>query len=391
MSPLISVLATKLEAVLAKIHTAISAKLDAEDQAADSLLLEGKSAAEVRADVISNELMTINGRPGEFAIFNEEGVPMALRPTQLLNKIRMVNDDATIDSLKSSSISFSTIFNEWSRISHGSGLASPATPSELTAWMYDDVNDRVVCTANTVSMVGFISKDRFEEYIFETIVKSTNADDDVVGIVLAYKKVGDIEHTLTLLIDAGGLAANSTGITNGNLPKATVAYNFPRTIGIANGTQILYQQAMGIPAQSWGAGADLSAGLKIIAKRKVDKTFEIQVTRVDDSPLPTPIYWTGPIPDLFANACSIGYVAMSQQDSTWQNIRVPLSKEDVIDTRDTTVWKFVNDVWVNNGQFATDPNALQRGLFYKDTVGYGSYFLDLEGDLYKMGGPGTLS
>lgn len=383
----ISALSLKLDTLLKRIHSTFTGKLDVDAQAADSALLEGKTAAEVRADVISTDLATVNGLSGEFPMFHQNGVPMALKPTSLLRRIRLASDTAAIDNLKNTSVSFATIFNEWTRISHAGGLASPAVPAELTAWNYDSVNDRITCNANTTSMVGFVSKDRFEEYVFETIVKSTDADNDVIGIVLAYKKIGDIEHTLTVLLDTGGLDPNSIVLGTVGVPKVTVAYNYPRANG---GTEFIYQQPMGFAKQDWN-GADFAAGLKILAKRKSDKTFEVTVTKADGSPLPTPIYWSAPIPDMFLTPCPIGYAAHSQASSTWENLQLPVSKEDIVDTRDTTVWKYVNNVWVNAGQYAVSEAALQRGLFYKDSVGFHSFYLDLDGEMLKMGSPGTLN
>lgn len=380
----ISVLSSRLDTLLKKIHAKLTIKLDVSAQAADSALLEGKTAAEVRADVISNDLAPINGRPGEFPIFNEEGVAMSLRPISLMRSIRMADDDTAIANLKAAEVSFADVFNKWYRISHDSTLVSPANSSELTGWAYDEVTDVISSTINSNSYIGLISNDRFETYTFETIMKSTAADDDAIGMVLAYKKIGSVEHTFSVIVDGGGVVPGQPGVPNNSVPKVTVMYNYPRSSG-----QVIVQSELGISQQTWKDGADLSAGVKVTAKRKIDNTFEVTVTKADGSPWPVPFYWTGSIPAIFQNACAIGYSALSQAGATWENIQVPTSKDDIIDTRDLTVWRWSNDQWVNAGK-VTEDGVIQRGIFYKDTVGYGAYFLDLDGDFVTLGKPGIM-
>ncbi|MCY1335052.1 hypothetical protein D9M68_18520 [compost metagenome] len=382
----ISALSAKLDTLLKRLHSTFTGKLDVDAQAADSALLAGKTAAEVRADVISNELATINGRSGEVAVFNQEGVAMSIKAMPMLKTIRMANDDTAIDGLKAATVSFADVFNSWGRFSHDATLVSPANAGELAGWAYDEPSDTISSTINSATYIGLISKDRFETYNFETILRSNAADDDLIGVVLAYKKIGEVEHTISLLIDGGGVIPGVAGVPNNDVPKATVMIDYPRGSGT-----VLYQQPLGLIKQVWNTGAELSLGVRLLAKRKIDGTFEIECTKADGSAWPNPIYWTGEIPDIFKSACPIGYSALSQAGATWENIQVPTAKSDIVDKRDTTVWKWNGSAWVNGGQFATDPTALQRGLFYKDTVGFSSYFLDLEGDLYLMGSPGTLS
>lgn len=386
MSPLITALATKLELVLARIHTAIAAKLDAADQAADSLLLEGKSAAEVRADVISNELAAINGRTGELPFFTQDGVPMALTPGPLLIQMKMAADDAAINTLKSATVSFSDVFSKWKRISHGNNLVFPHTPAELNSWSYDNGTDRISSTTNSASLIGIVSNDRFDSYEFEAILRSTAADDDGIGICAAFKQVGDREHTLSVMLDGGGL--NEDTVVNGNVAKLMVVVNYNQ--GVANGRVTLANLPLGIPSQSW-TGADLAAGVRVLVKRTVTNMLEVTCTRADGSAWPNPIFWTGPIPQLFQSKCPIGYLAFSQAGSTFENIKIPTAKLDIIDTRNLAVWRWNGTTWINAGS-ASDPNVLPQGRFYKNTEGANksAYYLDFEGNFITLGSPGVL-
>ncbi|MNF02430.1 hypothetical protein D3C80_2015710 [compost metagenome] len=85
--------------------------------------------------------------------------------------------------------------------------------------------------------------------------------------------------------------------------------------------------------------------------------------------------------------CPIGYVAISQPGATWQNVKLPTSKRDIIDTRDLTVWRYINNNWVNAGK-ANNPDVLSPGRLYKNTEGnMAAYYLDFEGNFVTLGVP----
>ncbi|MNZ25640.1 hypothetical protein D3C78_428100 [compost metagenome] len=377
-------LSAKLSALLIAIRNKINGKLDVTAKAADSTKLEGSTLAQVSAKTVNENLAHVNGRKGELPFFTADGTPMALGGAELLTSLRMASDDTTINSLKASSVSFATIFNKWPRISHGSNGIFPSVPAELDGWSYDSGTDRISSTTNSTSLVGIISTDRFDSYEFETIMKSNAADDDGIGMCLAFKKIGDKEHTLTVIVSGGGLSPGG-GVVNGQQPLILIAVNFNQ--GANNGMVVLAAQNLGIPAQNWNVGADLVNGVRVVAKRSAGGTFEVTCTRADGSPWPTPFYWTGNIPTQFLTKCPIGYVAISQPGATWQNVKLPTSKRDIIDTRDLTVWRYINNNWVNAGK-ANNPDVLSPGRLYKNTEGnMAAYYLDFEGNFVTLGVP----
>ena len=382
-----SQLSAKFAALLVAIAGKINGKLDAGAKAADSALLDGKNITQVGAAAIAANLVGVNGRKGELPFFTQDGVPMALGSAELLTQLRMANDDTTIANLKSASVSFSEIFNKWKRISHGSNLVFPNIPAELDGWSYDSGTDRISSTINSVSLIGIISTDRFDSYEFETIMKSSAADDDGVGMCLAFKTIGSREYTLSVMISAGGISP-AGGVVNGQLPLVMVAVNYGQ--GAANGQEILAVQNLGVPAQMWNNGADFAAGVRVVAKRTITNQLEITCTRADGSPWPTPFYWTGELPTIFQTKCPIGYLAISQPGATWQNVKLPTSKADIVDMRDLTVWRYLNNNWVNAGK-ANNAGVLTPGRLYKNNIGtMGSYYLDFEGNFITLGVPNVL-
>lgn len=390
----IAELAAKFQTLLTKIHTAVASKLDATATAVNSDKLEGKSLSEVRslssADAVSqvaSDDAPRKGLRGEIAYFNEDNSPMAIKGMPLLKTVNLVASDADVATAKAATVPFSEIFNKWRRISHSPSGIFPANESELSGWSYDSVTDTVSSTINSATVIGLISNDRFGEYVFETIMKSTDADNDGVGFCLAFNKVGDREHTLIAMIDSGGLAGDGS-IPNGDVPKLVLAVNYGQ--GASWGHQVIAQLPFGLAGQGW-TGVDFAAGVKLIVKRMSVGMLEITCTRADGSPWPTPVYWTGEIPEQFSGPCAIGLVAFSQAGSSWEITQMPTIKRDIIDTRTMDVWRWNGNAWVIAGNLS-DPDVMMPGRIYKNTFAapYLSFYLDHDGSTYVLGGPGQI-
>lgn len=390
----IAELSAKLQALLTKIHTAVSGKLDATATAVNSDKLEGKSLSEVRTLSSSDAVAQVasddaprKGLRGEIAYFDQDNSPMAIKGMPLLKTVNLVASDADVATAKAATVPFSEIFNKWRRISHSTAGIFPASQGELSGWSYDADTDTVRSTINSGTVIGLISNDRFEEYVFETIIKSNDADNDGVGFCLAFSKVGDREYTFIAMIDSGGLASDAS-IPNGEPPKLVIAINYGQ--GPTWGHQVIAQLPFGLVGQGW-TGADFAAGIKLNAKRLNTGMFEITCTRADGSPLPTPVYWTGNIPEQFAGPCAIGLVAYSQPGASWEINQMPTIKRDVIDTRTMDVHRWNGTAWVVAGKL-TDPDVMMPGRIYKNTFAapYLSFYLDHDGSTYVLGGPGQI-
>lgn len=377
-------LSTRANALFVAIRNKIASKLDASATAVNSLKLEGKTLSQVRAEVISEELGQINGRKGDNVFFGEEGSPMSLVGGELLIKVRMGSTDVAIDGFKSTTQSFQEVFDTWLRTSHNTSLTFPANVSESNSWSYNPETDTIAATINSVTLTGFMSPYQFDEYVFEAILKSTGADDDLIGMCAAFKKVGGREHTVTVTVTAGG--TTPAGVF-GNIPP-TIFITENAMQGVANGYKVLWSQELGVPRANFNTGPDFPSGVRVRIKRTLAGMLEVTCTRADGSAWPNPVFTTVELPTRFKGKCSIGYVAMSQPASSWENITVPTIKTDIIDTRTMIVWRWNNNssTWVNAGSI-TDNTVMMPGRFYKNTEGpdYHTYYLDQEGTLLTVG------
>lgn len=384
-----SQLSGKLDALLKSISTKLSTKLDLASRAADASKLEGLTLAQVGARTVTDTLAQVNGRRGEMAFFSQDGAPMALESGELVIQFRMAADDAAINTLKSATVSFEDIFNKWGRISHSNQGIFPHNVTEMNSWSYDQPTDSVMSTVNSGTMIGLISPDRFDQYTFETSFKSTNGDDDTIGMCAAFKKVGTREYTVSILVSPRGMNPDGSYNTAGT-PRIWCTVNYNQ--GVNWGMSVLWSQELGIAASAWNGG-EIAAGIRVKVVRRTNGLLEITSTRPDGSPWPNPVFATVSLPVMFLSKCSIGYLATSQPASTWQNFQIPTAKSDIVDSRDMTVWRWNNTTgtWINAGKMS-NPAVMTPGRIYKNTQPplYGAYYLDFEGSLVTIGQPAQL-
>ncbi len=150
---------------------------------------------------------------GDYVTFRYARIPIE----NLFNKI---DEDAgttnvevkypieNISMLSGAINNFKDIYQNWYRFSHTQGGVYPAKPNDLNGWSYIEAYDCIQSTSNAGSYIGFISDDFADDYIFNTLISSQNADDDIISINLGAFKQGDVdarEHTLSLACSRGGL------------------------------------------------------------------------------------------------------------------------------------------------------------------------------------------
>jgi hypothetical protein len=137
----------------------------------------------------------------------------------------------------SESINWSEVFNTWNRFSHSSA-GDDANPSEMTSWSYDSENDIIQSTINSGTNIGFYSNENYSQYGFETVLKSTATDNDMIGVVLAFEEVEGVEHSLIAIRTTGGVGPGgfSTGVASWAI---VYDYNKVPYTNIADKTEII--------------------------------------------------------------------------------------------------------------------------------------------------------
>lgn len=265
--------------------------------------------------------------------------------------IALAHNDVEVDEQKGITESFANVFNNWqrfSRLSNQPGV-DDAIPSELDQWTYDAANNRVICTVNSTSLVGFISPYKYDQYVFEAALSSTNSDDNHIGLCIAHARdpqTGDT-HILTAIRSLTGNAPLSIIKNPGNQSLGGTVIELVRNgLQWGDGTE-----AVGPIANSAKPGWSTLGGSILL---KVERNGDI--VTISTSQLTSGTYFepattvidlsADPELEVFRGPQRYGYVCSSQQNSTWETLQRPGSAVPVVDTRDWTHWKFESGGWV---------------------------------------------
>ncbi len=241
---------------------------------------------------------------------------------------------------------WSTIFDSWNRFSHR-GADQPANATELTSWIYDEVDDRIRSTVNSATYIGFYSVLPEDDYEMLVKVSSNAADNDYIGVVIAcYTDEDGREHTLSALRfneALGGGTNNSWAIFD----------NFGQNFGVDDPTPSRVVIASDpttslIPAAS---GANWSTiypnGTWIKVKRK-GNLIQAWTTQFDSNIIIPESLLEVDLTDLsqptlarFNQPCSWGIAAYSQSDAQYTDLDMKVFSRTFLEPEqpDTSVWK----------------------------------------------------
>ena len=141
---------------------------------------------------------------GDVKIYNDPKETNSIQVTsQGLYVPKIITEDTETITWTSVSLgeSLSDIFNSGSKFSHNtSSWSNMFSPSEANRWYWNDSLQSFVQPLNTSYFNGFITQNTYDYYTHTATIRSTGADNDVNGIVIAHviDDVGN-PHTLTAL------------------------------------------------------------------------------------------------------------------------------------------------------------------------------------------------
>lgn len=346
------------------------------------------------SDFVSEAVAFMTG--GVYDIFGRQnwGKGEALFVQTNTDGSREVTSDALVTAMpivtKSSDLSaqknktFQDVFNKWQRIAYVARNPS-ANPEELNTWNYDATNDQVVCTVNSVSTVGFISPQAYDNYTFEVTVSSTDGDDDAIGLCVAYLDNGDGTADGLFLYRLAGSNVNPVN-TDGvwalqlNLNTSVALAGVSAGLHFPDGTAVPEKITTNGANGSWSTLGPIT--LKVVRNGSVitcsttDKggsayvaSFSFDLNSRADT-------------KKFIAPCRIGYIAYSQPNATFKVIQQPGSRDPIVDITDGSVWKWENNQWVQYPESSPALKALiKQGRFFSSTVDGGLYFAFSDGTL----------
>lgn len=315
------------------------------------------------------------GLRGQLTYINKDGT----RNTELdwlIKEGKFVDTPEDLASALSSSISNEEVFNEWGRFSHNSTENQPANSSEINNWEYNASDDTISCTINSATHIGFYSNKKIEKYTIDLQLSSTVADDDMMGVVIAFA-VDDNgrEHTLT------AIRTNNNWVTYNWL----IIYNYLRSDQwiVAYSTSI-------IDGSNWN---NYSIGTRIKVNRDGDSITAISTQNnsadfVPESELNIDLT-SDPRLAIFRGPQSYGYSCHSQDNSTFSDIKFT---EYGSNASDNYVFDIPNnDIYIpdGNGGYTLDTtktldSEIGPGKLIRDIVSKKTWYLSPTGEVESI-------
>lgn len=201
------------------------------------------------------------------------------------------------------------LFNRGFRFSH-SGIPQPSNAAELSGWTYDPATDILCSSINSLSFIGLVSDIVTDAYDLQAKLIANNADDDRMGIVLAFA-TDDTgrEHTLT-------------AIRNNDSPAFTwrLVYNYmqPDIWVIADGSGTVPR---GVPS-NWGAVYPEGTVIQVERRQNLISVWTSQFgdAAIDPLTLLAVDLTTDPRLDIFNQECALGFACHSQAQTQFVDV-----------------------------------------------------------------------
>jgi len=330
----------------------------------------------------------VNAVRGAFrSPFNAMGELVTYRNGELVGRpvvvpVGIVESDAELTFQKEQKESFSDVFDSWMRFARTSNTTYNTTgdpyhdeayPAELDTWSYDAVEDRVVCTIKSASMVGFISNERYDKYTLEARIKSSNNDDDYIGLVIAHAKDSQgRSHTLDVMRSLMGQAPMQI-IKDRSVNPYIVEDVYDGLIwpdgSVATGA---FPGNQNSAAYGWGNWPN---GILLKITREGD-VVTVETSQINETTYYAPATTTidlssDPELTVFRGPQRYGYTCQSQPSSTWDVLQRAGDRLPIVDIRTYDWHAYENGEWVLKGTGLTtllENNILVSGSLHYNPV-----------------------
>lgn len=325
-----------------------------------------EAEASAYADSAINKHLPI-GQSGEILLYQDNNT-RTLKRTKLFS----VNDkfvefyDEVLEE-QSDAPTLQDVFNTWSRFSHNTGGVYPASASDMNAWVYNSGPNTISQPLNTGTATGFYSFEKYEGYTHTARFTSTDADNDIGFMVIAFVIDGGIEHTLSAVRQSNGaIGSIGTWALVYNIGQASQAILSDNS-ATAPGSGGWSQWTNGTTISAVKTGKDLTITTSQFNSTSLDNNTAITFDLSSDSRTQR---FVGPVP--------YGYGAWSQGGMTISNISFVADDAERLywlDSSGTFVYEYDGALvqWVANEAAGLDSAA--GNIFHNNKTGR-TYYID---------------
>lgn len=327
---------------------------------------------------------------GEWHFGNGADNPNVSGPALIETAVAMTAAD--VEQAKSTQVSMLDVFNRWQRYSQTAAAypSNEANPSELQAWQFDAANNLIRCTVNSVTHIGFISPDAYENYDMDVTVGSNDVDGDVIGIVLAAKYIAGELWTLVLTRSCGG--GHPMAIQHGMMYKEGFSVNMPAyALKWGNGNYGVNAAEAGYVSNN-AFSTDIGWKSKTLGGRLVITRRGDIITVVASDLNSTELVEASRMTlDLnsharyakFKGPARYGFMSQSQNDSYYRVDKFVDYDKRIVDLPNRVVWKYDGAAWVVDS-VAKIEDVLKTGRFIRSTVNGKLFFANYNGEVIQL-------
>lgn len=331
--------------------------------------------------------------PAHYGLYitNNQG-KFELSPEPLVASEVLVDNDEDLGYIKGTLQSNEYIFNTWKRISRKDTLSDNANPEESDAFVYNEADGTIQNPLNTGTLVGFVSPDSYDNYVFETVLTSTSQEEnDPIGVLIGYMRDGNGDtHTLTVLRGhyrrAGGPEfAMEVAVDTYTQHRVVVA-------GVNEGLQWIdgrpatdpspvESELGGIKPWRYDPWGNQPAGISIRVTRTGDH-FKVETTLYGSTEYVPEATVEFDLDDLaatrlFKGPSPYGYVSLSQEYAIWTSTQRPGNTPTAIDVRTGDKHEWDGSDWVVVSADLED--TVKRGRLYYNKHNGKAFYCDSRG------------
>ncbi|MNR94429.1 hypothetical protein D3C72_255040 [compost metagenome] len=263
----------------------------------------------------------------------------------------IVNTPAELNSATGPSATPPTpedVFEDWGRYAGPDWYPSGTPPQgEALSWNYDSGSNQITSTVNSVNYIGFISPETISFFDITTKLGSTNADDDLIGVVIAFGLNAGVPTTLC------AVRSNNGSIGGRTWAIISVAANTPTILVDGSSTATsAYPNSTENPLGGWGASGPTTIRVKRDGRNITATCSQFTGGTGEALDPTTTLTYTIPSGSIFDQDCSYGFLCQSQNAAYFDVVTFTggLDQSTVYDiTSDPPkVYEYTGSAWVHN-------------------------------------------
>lgn len=258
------------------------------------------------------------------------------------------------------------VFDTWARFDGNNYYENKdafGISGNASAWQFLNSPDRVSMPLNVAPSNGFISPEALENYKLEVTLSSANADDDTIGVVIAFTRIDGVNYSLSAVRNKGG-----------NDPRDgwAVVYHEADDGGYFSDSYMWTIDSKNVDGVS-GGWSGARSRVKIERNGDLLKAYTTNWNDTDTyqaSSLIEVDLSSDPRLEKFRGAMAYGYVTYSQPDSTYLDVVLSgeMDAEVVMDISTGEVWEWIDGVgWILSSRTIQDELGYIREVTNPET------------------------